>query len=234
MDEFLKFVVELLKHAGIAILMLIVGLLFAPERLTYWILRKLKPDLISRKHFMARVRNVFEVFLGKKAIVPPIGSSEGTVKRLATIQATLKEREILKGNLFFLDLLKNYSRMLFFAADSGGQPESTRLDLLEKSLTYLRAYSRELKDSATFKTETRDLGLATEALDKVVMDGQRYLGSTAEGEKELAAIRICLKQGVGRFDSYMAERYKATNGALDSLSQRLAEMLAAHVESDEV
>jgi hypothetical protein len=103
---------------------------------------------------------------------------------------------------------------------------------LEKSLSYLRAYSRELKNSTTFKTEVADLRMATEGLGNVVLDAQRFLSSTAEGEREFNAINIALNSGVEQFDRYMEERYCATSAALESASQRLAELLAKHVESE--
>jgi hypothetical protein len=234
MDKFLEFIVELVKHAGIALLMLVVGLLFAPERLTDWVLQKLKPDLIRRAPFMIRVRDAFEIMLGKKTVVPPDGVGAATKARLAAIQASMKEREILQGNLFFLDLLKNLSRMLYFAVAHDGQQVQAALPILEQSLAYLRNYSRELRDSTTFKTETADVELATGALDKVVLDAQSFLRTTAEGESELFAVNATLRMGVDRFDSYMKDRYSATTAALDAVSQKLANQLAHHVECEEV
>lgn len=234
MENLFHFILYGLGHIAIATVLLILGLLFAPEAFTRGILRWFKPDLIQKKPFMERVRDAFEIMLGKKAVVPPSGSSTATQKRLAAIHTCVKEREVLQGNLFFLDLLKNYSRMLYFAVGHDGHPKEAALTILDQSLVYLRAYSQELKDSATFKTETADLGLATEALGRVVLDAQTFLRTTAEGERELMVIDTCLKQGVARFDSYMKERYDATSAALESKSQYLAELLAKHVEGEEV
>jgi hypothetical protein len=178
MDELIDFIVELVKHAGIALAMLVIGLIFAPERLTDWVLRKLKPDLIRRTPFMTRVRDAFEIMLGKKVIVPPTGAGAPTRARLAAIQASMKEREILQGNLFFLDLLKNLSRMLYFAVSHDGREVQAALPIIGQSLAYLRNYSRELKDSATFKTETADVELATGQLNNVVLDAQTFLSSS--------------------------------------------------------
>ena len=234
MEKLIDFIVELVKHAGIALLMLVVGLLFAPEGLTYSVLRKLKPDLIRRTPFMTRVRDAFEIMLGKKVVVPPAGAGAPTKARLAAIQASIKEREILQGNLFFLDLLKNLSGMLYFAVSQDGQRPQAALPILEQALNYLRNYSRELRDSATFKTETADVELATGALDRVVLDAQKFLGNTAEGESELFAVRATMRMGVERFDGYMQDRYVATSTALETVSQKLAEQLAYHVECEDV
>jgi hypothetical protein len=70
MDKLLHFIVIGVEHIAIATVLLILGLLFAPEAFSLAILRRIKPDLVSRRQIMEKARNVFEVFLGKKAIVP--------------------------------------------------------------------------------------------------------------------------------------------------------------------
>jgi len=214
--------------------MLICGLLFLPDALSLKILRFFKPDLIEKTPFMARVRDAFEIMLGKKAVVPPAGAGIATKSRLAAIQANVREREILQGNLYFLDLLKNLTGMLYFAVVHEGQPKESALNIIDQSLNYLRAYSQKIKNSATFKTETDDLALANESLGRVVMDAQKFLRETGEGERELSAVKTALRQGVERFDSYMKDRYEATNTAIETKSQNLAQLLANHMESEEV
>jgi hypothetical protein len=129
MKEFLNFILASLQGIFIGILMLIAGLVFVPDTITLKILRRFKPDLIRRQPFMVKVRDAFEIMLGKRTVVPSSGSGESEKRRLATIQEIVKERETLQGNLFFLDLLKNFSRTLYFAVSSDGQSQGTALSL---------------------------------------------------------------------------------------------------------
>lgn len=209
-------------------ILLIVSIVLLPENIFRKVLRKLKPDLVSKNALMSRLRLVFDYLFNNKEIIledPAAGASKALQQGVATL---MREKRLLEGNLFFLDLLQNLSRMLMFSVLNAGYELSSVCSILDQSMDYLQYYARELKTSSTSQNIEERVYLAADRLKAQVNDTAHFLQEDAS-EEPLKIARMTMKQGTEIFDSFMKAEYQSTKENLLRTNQLLAEKFIAYV-----
>ena len=110
------------------IVFLLVAALLRPDRVFAKILRKIRPDLISRTLFVERAKEAFDLLINRKVAI--VGGSNGRKAARAGIAKLIAERRPLEGNLFFVDLLKSLATMILFSVTHAGYGEGDVLECL--------------------------------------------------------------------------------------------------------
>jgi hypothetical protein len=189
------------------ITLLVVALIVLPEKIFLKVIRKFKPDLVSKSQLLSRV---------------PDFRDEKRKEIEKEISVLMKEKTLLEGNLFFLDLQKNLSSMLVFSASCIGYGETVVAELLKHSMEYLQYYARQLEDTPSSSNQRERVFQTAEILKDKVNDTLTFL-QQQEGEDKLKIAQISLRQGADSFDSFMKDEYDSAIKQLVRINQLLSE-----------
>jgi hypothetical protein len=209
-------------------ILLIVSVVLLPEALFRRILRKLKPDLVSKTALLSRFRLVFDYLFNQKEVIIDNADQGASAELQEEIAELVKEKRLLEGNLFFMDLLQNLTGMLTFAVSHSGYPLSSTCDILDQSMEYLRYYAKQLKPSETSKNIGERVHNAADRLSYQVSDTARFLQEDS-GEECLKVAQTIVKQGTNIFDSFMKDEYQSAKENLHRTNQLLAEKLMTYI-----
>lgn len=228
MDLILKLLGGLIYGLVWGAILLIVSVVLLPDALFRRVLRKLKPDLVSKSALLSRLRLVFDYLFNQKEVIIESADQGASVELQEEIAALMKEKRLLEGNLFFMDLLQNLSRMLTFSVSHSGYQLSSVCEILEQSMEYLQYYAKQLKPSETSKNIGERVHIAADQLKYQVSDTARFLQKDL-GEERLKTAQFTVKQGTSIFDSFMKDEYQSSKENLHRTNQLLAEKLLAYV-----
>ena len=228
-DSIGDLVIGTIKSIGLGIVLLIVGNFVLPERISLWVIKRLKPDLVSKTTIMSRIRLVFDYLFNRKEVTV-ISKTLANDKSLENnIAGLIKEKRLLEGNLFFLDLLKNLSSMLVFSISKIGYDEAMIAEILEQSMEYLLYYGRKLNNTANSKNQIERVSNTTEIFQNQLNDTISFL-SNQSGEEQIKIVKITLKQNASSFDSFMKQEYESTKNQLVTTNQLLVESFMHYIE----
>lgn len=211
---------------GIVFLFLAVFLL--PDQLFAKILKRIKPDFISKTLVMNRVKLILDYLLNWKDIVVEDLNLSRTKSQERNIAGLLQEKRVLEGNLFFLDLLKGLSAVMNFSAIHAGYGDRGFRDMLAQSMSYLQFYAKEIHRSNIRDNQGQRIVHAATELEEEIIDVSKFL-STAEGKDQLEMAHASLKSSIQRFDSYMREEYDTVKVQLSRLNQLLADRIMEYI-----
>lgn len=209
------------------IVLLVVALFVLPESIFLKIIQKVKPDLISKKQILSRVRLVLDYIFNKKEVV----ITEIEKDKEKELSKLIKEKRLLEGNLFFLDLLKNLSSMLMFSVLGAGYGQQGVAAILEHSMEYLQYYAKQLQNTPSSRNQEERVSHASEMLRFQVNDTLNFLREK-EGEDSLKLTLMTLKQGTSIFDDFMKKEYESTKDQLTKVNQILAEKFMHFIEDE--
>lgn len=229
LEAIITFLVQSLISLVYGVVLLIVALVILPEHIVRRILRRLKPDLVSRSSLMGRVRLILDYVFNLKDVVIIDTSKDEDKKVQEKIRNLMKEKKLLEGNLFFLDLLKNLSNMLYFSVIHSGYGEAGAASILAQSMEYLQYYAQQLKDTPGSRTQRARISSEAERFQTQLEDTIGFLQED-RGEEAMKIAVISLKQGVKQFDSFMKSEYNSTKEQLTKTNQLLAESLVDYVD----
>lgn len=204
------------------ITLLVVALIVLPEKIFLKVIRKFKPDLVSKSQLLSRVRLVFDYVFNQKEVIITDFRDEKRKEIEKEISVLMKEKTLLEGNLFFLDLQKNLSSMLVFSASCIGYGETVVAELLKHSMEYLQYYARQLEDTPSSSNQRERVFQTAEILKDKVNDTLTFL-QQQEGEDKLKIAQISLRQGADSFDSFMKDEYDSAIKQLVRINQLLSE-----------
>lgn len=219
-------IISLVKGAIFSLIagtvLLIVAAIVLPETVFLKILRLIKPDLISKRTFLSKVRLIFDYIFNKKDIILEDIPAGATKDLQEDVNKLVKEKRLLEGNMFFLDLLKNLSNMLNFSVLHSGYGEKAVCDILGNSMEYLQYYARQLENCASSENLQERVSMAAEDLQSQVNDTFNFLRSD-ESEHKMLIVKSSLKKGTSIFDGFMNDEYKSNMENLHRTNQLLAE-----------
>lgn len=222
----MELIISLVKGAIFSLLagtvLLIVAVFVLPEKVFLNVMRRLKPDLVSRQRFLSRARIIFDYIFNKKEIVIEDVTTGATKEMQEDLKHIIKEKRLLEGNLFFLDLLKNLANMLRFSVLHAGYGEQGLCNILDQSMEYLQYYANQLENTESSKNLQERVVMAAERLQLQVNDTSSFLRKE-EGEYKMMIVKQKLKQGTSIFDQFMKDEYKSNNENLHRTNQLLAE-----------
>jgi len=230
MEIVIELLVGAVKSIGWGIVFLFVAFVVLPTYVMDRILAKLRPDLISKEHIIGRIKLVFDYIFNQKDVVISSSSNEEQKKVEQEISRLMKEKRLLEGNLFFLDLLQNLSGMLSFSVSRAGYGENAIADILEQSMEYLMYYAKQLTNTEGSTNQIQRISYAADEL-RDQMEGTLNFLQSEEGERALQVAQITLKQNASIFDSFMKSEYESAKNQLANTNQLLAEKFMAFIES---
>ncbi|MCD4713966.1 MAG: hypothetical protein K8R73_11835 [Clostridiales bacterium] len=230
MEIVIELLVGVVKSIGWGIVFLFVAFVVLPTYVMDRILGKLRPDLISKEHIIGRIKLVFDYIFNQKDVVISSLSNEEQKKVEQEISRLMKEKRLLEGNLFFLDLLQNLSGMLSFSVSKAGYGENAIADILEQSMEYLIHYAKQLKNTEGSTNQIQRVSYAADEL-REQMEGTISFLQSEEGGQALQVAQITLKQNASNFDSFMKSEYESAKNQLANTNQLLAEKFMAFIES---
>lgn len=232
LKELWEFFAGNLKSIFFAVIMLTMAIVFLPESWVYYILRKLKPDLVPKSKFMLRVREVLNAMVGEN-LIRANGETNILKARLSKIEYLVEERRKLSENLFFYDLLRNLSSMLCYILPKEGYNEDSSLSLIDSAMSYITQYAHKIQDTHTFRNETQELEVVAGQMRNSVADLQKFLLEKPNAFEGLGGNISILKMSALQFDKYMQDRWRSQNDAWKRVSRDLADLLEEHVERTE-
>jgi len=203
-------------------LLLVVAVVILPEKIFYKLLNRLKPDIISKKTILPRLRIVFDYVFNNKDVIIDDNSSKDSKALQHEIAYLMREKQILEGNLFFLDLLKGLTGMLTFSVRNSGYSDSAVCEILNQSMRYLLHYAQQLQDSDTSMNLAERVSLAASRLEGQTNDTTQFLRKE-EGQQELEIARHFLKMNTQAFDSFMKKEYQSARENLRRINQLMAD-----------
>ena len=228
MDLILELLKGLIVGLVWGIFFLFLSVLLLPDQLFAKILKRIKPDFISKTLVMNRVKLILDYLLNWKDVVVEDLIKSGTTSQERNIAELLQEKRVLEGNLFFLDLLKSLSAMMNFSAIHAGYGDRGFRDMLAQSLSYLQFYAKEIHNSNTLDNQGQRIVHAATELEEQILDVSKFL-STDEGKDQLETAHIFLKSNIQGFDSYMREEYNTVKLQLSRLNQLLADRIMEYI-----
>ncbi len=227
LDAIITFFEQSFTSLLYGIILLVLALIFLPEHIVIRVLRYFKPDLVSKSSIMRRVRLVLDHAFNLKDVIVHLseGRSKEAQKRMRDL---VGEKKILEGNLFFLDLLKNLTSLLFFSVTKAGYGEKGVLIVLEQAMEYLQYYTQQIEDTPGSQTQRERIFLKAESFQKDLDDTWDYLRKE-EKPKMIKEALVYLKQGSAIFDSFMKREYDSTKEQLSKVNQLLADSFSDYI-----
>jgi len=228
-------IVDLLVKSLISLIygtiLLIVALVILPDKVLIVVLKIIKPDLVLKSKFMARVRLVLDYVFNIKDVVISSSEKRWTANRYEEeIRDLINQKRIIEGNLFFLDLLQNLAGMLYYSVSLAGYGDRTVCDLLGSSMSYLQYYSKQFKKTAeSSRHEAEVIYMAAERLQSAVNDSIKFL-QEQNGEDEFNIVKSKLKGSTAEFDSFMKDKFESTKKQLGKTNQLLANKLIEYIQ----
>lgn len=210
------------------ILFLIIALIVLPERILLKILNKFKPDLVSKNKILMKAKLFCDFIFNNKAIVFETTSSESKNFQ-EDLTELMKEKRLIESNLFFLDLLKNLSNIIFFSSSQLGGNERDISNLLNGSMEYLIYYSHQLKSSRTSQNIQQRIDLKAESLQNQLTDLINFLNQE-NSENQIQTAQISLKQGIASFNDFMKSEYDSAYENLRNINKLIAKNFISFLE----
>ena len=210
------------------IVFLFLAVLLLPDRIFATLLKRIKPDFISRSLVFTRIKTVLDYLLNKKDVVIEDLTSLDIKAKQRKIADLIKEKTILENNLFFLDLLKSLTTMTYFSVLHSGYGEGAVVSVLEQSMEYLQHYAIEIKNSESFANQRERIDMSASLLQQQVSGITSFLSTDAVKDKVKKAI-TSLKQNTNQFDSFMRAEYESTRVQLSQINQILADHFMEYI-----
>lgn len=213
------------------IVFLFVAFIILPTPVVDHVLKRLRPDWVSKTKVVSRVKLVFDYILNHKDVVVSSGAEEEQRKKEDEINGLIQEKRRLENNMFFLDMLKSLSSMLYFSVSRSGYDENAAIEIIEQAMEYLMHYGNQLQDTEGAKNQRERIYQAANDLNEKLVDLVNFKRKRAGEETVLLVAKHSLQQGLQGFDSYMKNEYESTRNQLTKTNQLLAQLLMEFVEA---
>ncbi|MBK1656288.1 hypothetical protein CKO29_16575 [Allochromatium vinosum] len=213
------------------VVFLFVAFVVLPSFIIDHVLKRLRPDWVSRTRFVGKVKLAFDYIINHKDVVISSGSDERQKKKEQEINDLLQEKRRLENNLFFLDMLKSLSSMLFFSVSRSGHNEDTAIEIIEQAMEYLMHYGNNLQDTEGSQNQRDRIYRAADDLNKKLVNLVDFKRTTQGDEVALLIAKNSLRQGLASFDFSMKKEYDSTRSQLGKLNQLLGVRLMEFVEA---
>jgi hypothetical protein len=211
------------------VVFLVLAIVFLPESIFSRLLKKIKPDYVSRSIVLIRVRTIVDYLLNRKEIVVEESSASRNRSNQLKMAHLIKEKAILENNVFFLDLLKSLATMTRFSVIQAGYGEPMVCSILQQSMEYLQYYASEIINGESIGNQSERITLAADRLKRQVADTASFLESDV-GEGKLQTAQNVLKHDIQSFDAFMKSEYESACAQLSRVNQLLADLFMEHVE----
>ena len=213
------------------IVLLFVAFVILPEYLINPILKRLRPDLISKPKIILKFKTILDYMLNNKNIVISTeGTNQEEIEKENEFKELLKEKKSLENNLFFLDMLKSLSSILFFSVKNTGYSENATIEILKESMYYLMHYGNSLQDTSGMQNQKQRLFETTSALEEKLSDIIEFKQTASKEDKKGLLIKFQLDNSIQAFTLTMQDEYTSTENQLNQVNQILAQKFMNFIE----
>ncbi len=213
------------------IIFLFVAFIILPQAVMDPIIKRLRPDLTSKPKIVSKLKTILDYILNNKSIVI---SSEDTnqdeITKENEFKELLKEKKSLENNLFFLDMLKSLSSMLFFSVTRTGYDEDTTIEILQESMYYLMHYGNSLEDTNGMQNQKERLYKTTNELEEQLSSIMEFKRTASKKDKKDVLAKFQFTSSIQAFNSTMKDEYTSTENQLSSVNQILSQKFMIFLE----
>lgn len=204
------------------IVTLVFASLLLPDSLFAKILRKVKPDFVSRTLLIQRFRTVLDYLLNKKNIILPQSSDSKSCE--LEMMNLIKQKDQLESNLFFLDLLRGLAKMIHFSVTQAGFKQADACGILDASMNYIQHYAREIQNNEISGNQAERIDLAAGRLQTALAGADAIVDPA-----HLDMLKKATELNAHIFDSFISNEYSETKTALSNVNQLLADRLMDYI-----
>ena len=213
------------------IIFLFVAFIILPQSVMDPIIKRLRPDLTSKPKIVSKLKTILDYILNNKSIVI---SSEDTnqdeITKENEFKELLKEKKSLENNLFFLDMLKSLSSMLFFSVTRTGYDEDSTIEILQESMYYLMHYGNSLEDTNGMQNQKERLYKTTNELEEQLSSIMEFKRTASKKDKKDVLAKFQFTSSIQAFNSTMKDEYTSTENQLSSVNQILSQKFMIFLE----
>ncbi len=202
-------------------LFLFVAVIILPENILLKLLNIFKTNLVLKNKVFTKTRLFFDFLFGNKSIVHE-SESPISINFQKNMTELMNEKRAIESNVFFLDLLKNLSDIIFFSSSQRGDNERATLELIERAMEYLIYYSSQLKNSQKSKKIKDRIDSESENLQNKLNDLIAFL-SKKNSEGQIKKAILSLKKDISLFNDSMKNEYDSTLRDLKNINQQIAD-----------
>lgn len=140
LEQILAFFIESIKSLFFGILLFVVSMIFLPNQIVIWLLRKIKPSIFytEDKKWRSLFSLVINILLYKN--YTDFNQSNELKVKLDRIKSLHSNNEAIKKNIYFLDLCVDTFYMLNFALPHA--MGDIDYDIFSEALNYLNNYTQ--------------------------------------------------------------------------------------------
>lgn len=213
------------------VIFLFVAFIVLPPPIIDHIVKRLRPDWVSKTNLVSRIKLVFDYILNNKDVVVSTSSEEHQKIKESEINSLIQEKRKLENNLFFLDMLKSLSSVLYFSVSRSGYDENTATDIIEQAMEYLMHYGNHIQDTDGAKNQKERIYQAANNLGETLRGISEFKMKSSADEHVLLIAKHSLQQGMHGFNEYMKNEYESVRSQLVKTNQVLAQKLMEFVEA---
>lgn len=216
MNEVFSFLIESLKSIGLAILFLITGLLFLPDRIILFILQTIKPNLTKsiKQPLKDHIKTLVNLYMKNEVIEINPEASDFSQKTSYYIA----QNDNIDKNIYVIKLCKDLIGTLQFVFPS--LPQKSNFSIYEQAMSYLYHYSHlvvSLDQDKNFDINFLD---RIHELEVMYSESSEY-----QSPNDLDIIMVSNKQFVKNIMSYLAEENRKLENLKNSNKKKLIQLL---------
>jgi len=231
MDLVLNLLYGMLEGLMWGVIFLFVAFIILPQSVMDPILKRLRPDLTSKPIIVSKLKTILDyIFNNKSIVVSSEDTNQDEITKENEFKELLKEKKSLENNLFFLDMLKSMTSMLFFSVSRTGYSEEATIEILQESMYYLMHYSNSLEDTNGMQNQKERLYKTTSELEDQLSSIMEFKQTTSKEDQNNIIAKFQLKSSIQAFNETMKDEYKSTENQLSQINQILAQKFMNFLE----
>lgn len=231
MDLIIKLLLSTLEGMFWSIIFLFVAFFILPPAIIDKLLKRLRPDLVSKNQLLNKFKLVLDYILNNKKVIIALENEEDNKIKQSEFQKLIEQKKQLEHNLFFLDMLKNLTSMLSFSVHRTGYSENDTLEIIQQSMEYLMHYGNQLKQTPGNKNQRELVYTTAMNLNEQLSDIFNMQSNPKDDKKTEEMIKkITLKTSIETFNSTMENEYSSTQNQLNQINQLLGEKFINFLE----
>lgn len=231
----MELVLKLLYGAGESliwgIVFLFVAFIILPQSVMDSLLKRLRPDLTSKPKIISKLKTILNYILNdKNVVIASDNTTQDEITKENELQELLKEKKLLESNLFFLDMIKNLSSVLFFSVSRTGYSEDTTIEILQESMYYLAHYGNNIEDTSGMQNQKERLHKTTIELEEQLTNIMEFKQTSSTEDRENIIAKFQLKTTIQSFNETVKDEYTSTENQLNQIKQLLAQKFINFME----
>ncbi len=205
------------------IVFIFVAFVILPQSIINYVLKRLRPDLISKPDIVSKLKTILDYIFNNKNVVISSDNDCDISKKEEEFKELLKEKKSLENNLFFLDMLRNLTQMLYFSASRTGYSEDSIIEILRESMYYLSHYGRNIENTKGMQNQKERLSEKTTELEETLSSIIEFKENALPDSRDEIIAKVGLEDTIKRISESMEVEFKSTEEQLNKTNQILVQ-----------